>query len=199
MINKQFLDAGLRLSTGRIVDARFINAPNSAKNKEHQRDPEMTSGKKGNVWHFGMKIHIATDTVVGIAMNAVYGPANEHDIVRARELIPQETEAVYGDAGCLGMDQARGVPDRQRIGEPKLQDQRPSGAAEGAFVGRHPSQDRAPQVQSALQGRTHVRSHQASDGVPEDPLPRHREERKPPQHPSWARQSVPVGLLGEEV
>ena len=39
MINKQFLDAGLRLSTGRIVDASFIDAPNSTKNKEHQRDP----------------------------------------------------------------------------------------------------------------------------------------------------------------
>ena len=48
MINKQFLDAGLRLSTGRIVDASFIDAPNSTKNKEHQRDPEMVSGKKGH-------------------------------------------------------------------------------------------------------------------------------------------------------
>ena len=103
-INKQFLEAGLKLSTGRIVDASFIEAPNSTKNKEHKRDPEMASGKKGNVWHFGMKMHIGTDTVVGIAMNAVYGPANEHDIVRAREVIPPETEAVYGDAGYLGME-----------------------------------------------------------------------------------------------
>ena len=50
-INKQFLEAGLKLSTGRIVDASFIEAPNSTKNKEHKRDPEMASGKKGNVWH----------------------------------------------------------------------------------------------------------------------------------------------------
>ena len=78
-INKQFLEAGLKLSTGRIVDASFIEAPNSTKNKEHKRDPEMASGKKGNVWHFGMKMHIGTDTVVGIATNAVYGPANEHE------------------------------------------------------------------------------------------------------------------------
>ena len=36
-------------------------------------------------------------------MTAVYGPANEHDISRARELIPSETEQVYGDAGYVGM------------------------------------------------------------------------------------------------
>lgn len=63
----------------------------------------MSSGKKGNTWHFGMKMHVATDDIIGIVTNAVYGPANEHDISRARELIPSETEQVYGDAGYVGM------------------------------------------------------------------------------------------------
>lgn len=62
----------------------------------------MASGKKGNTWHFGMKMHVATDTIVGIATDVVYGPANEHDISRARELISSDTEEVYGDAGYLG-------------------------------------------------------------------------------------------------
>lgn len=54
-----------------------------------------------------MKMHVATDDIIGIVTNAVYGPANEHDISRARELIPSETEQVYGDAGYVGMGNAR--------------------------------------------------------------------------------------------
>ena len=50
-----------------------------------------------------MKMHVATDDIIGIVTSAVYGPANEHDISRARELIPSETEQVYGDAGYVGM------------------------------------------------------------------------------------------------
>ena len=43
------------------------------------------------------------DDIIGIVTSAVYGPANEHDISRAWELIPSETEQVYGDAGYVGM------------------------------------------------------------------------------------------------
>ena len=102
-VNAGITAAGLGLSKGRIVDASFIEAPSSTKNRDHKRDPEMSSGKKGNTWHFGMKMHVATDDIIGIVTNAVYGPANEHDISRARELIPSETEQVYGDAGYVGM------------------------------------------------------------------------------------------------
>lgn len=66
----------------------------------------MASGKKGNTWHFGMKMHVAADTIVGIATDVVYGPAKELDISRARELklISSDTEDVYGDAGYLGLN-----------------------------------------------------------------------------------------------
>ena len=84
-VNDGITAAGLALSKGRIVDASFIEAPSSTKNRDHKRDPEMSSGKKGNTWHVGMKLH-------------------EHDISRARELIPSETEQVYGDAGYVGME-----------------------------------------------------------------------------------------------
>ena len=53
---------GLILKKGSIVDATIIHAPSSTKNKERKRDPEMTSTKKGNTWHFGMKAHVGTDT-----------------------------------------------------------------------------------------------------------------------------------------
>ena len=120
-INKQFLEAGLKLSTGRIVDASFIEAPNSTKNKEHKRDPEMASGKKGNVWHFGMKMHIGTD-----------GRRDRHERrLRARQRA-RHRQSPRGDPsgdgsrvrrrGIPGHGEARGVPDRQRVGEPRLQD-----------------------------------------------------------------------------
>ena len=52
-VNAGITAAGLVLSKGRIIDASFIEAPSSTKNRDHKRDPEMSSGKKGNTWHFG--------------------------------------------------------------------------------------------------------------------------------------------------
>lgn len=112
-INARISEAGLKLCKGRIVDASFIEAPISTKNRSGKRDTGMASGKKGNTWHFGMKMHVATDTAVGIATDAVYGPANEHDISRARELIPSDTEEVYGDAGCLGLNKREEFQESQ--------------------------------------------------------------------------------------
>ena len=59
-------DQGLILREGTIVDATLIAAPPSTKNEARQRDPEMTSSKKGNQGHFGMKAHIGADTVHGL-------------------------------------------------------------------------------------------------------------------------------------
>ena len=105
IVNAKINAAGLNLVKGRIFYASFIEAPTSTKNKTGTRDPEMPSGKKGNTWHFGMKMHVATDEIIGIAMDVVYGPANEHDITRAREVIADDTRVVYGDAGYVGITQ----------------------------------------------------------------------------------------------
>ena len=48
-------------------------------------------------------MHVAADEIVGVVTDAVYGPANEHDITRARELIHEDTTSVHADAGYLGM------------------------------------------------------------------------------------------------
>ena len=52
--------AGL-LKKGGIVDATIISAPPSTKNRNNACDLEMHRTKKGNRWHFGMKLHIGTD------------------------------------------------------------------------------------------------------------------------------------------
>jgi IS5 family transposase len=44
-----------------LIDATIITAPSSTKNKDKKRDPEMSSTKKTNNFHFGAKVHIGTD------------------------------------------------------------------------------------------------------------------------------------------
>jgi IS5 family transposase len=46
----------LLLKSGTIVDATIIAAPPSTKNATQSRDPEMKQVRKGNQWHFGMKV-----------------------------------------------------------------------------------------------------------------------------------------------
>ena len=54
--------AGVLLKKGTIVDATIISAPSSTGNESNARGPEMHQTRKGNRWHFGMKLHIGTDT-----------------------------------------------------------------------------------------------------------------------------------------
>ena len=46
----------LLLKAGTIVDATILAAPSSTKNATGTRDPEMHQTRKGNQWHFGMKV-----------------------------------------------------------------------------------------------------------------------------------------------
>ena len=66
---------------GTIVDATIIEAPSSTKNKTKERDPEMHSAKKGNQWHFGMKIHAGVCAGSGYVHTITATPANVHDIL----------------------------------------------------------------------------------------------------------------------
>ena len=64
-INAHLASHGLRLWEGMIVDASIIEAPWSTKNRAGERDPEMRQTKKGNEWHFGMKVHTGVDADTG--------------------------------------------------------------------------------------------------------------------------------------
>lgn len=66
-------ERGLVLKSGTIVDATIIAAPSSTKNREGKRDPEMKQTKKGNTWHFGMKVHVGTDALLQGDEEEVYG------------------------------------------------------------------------------------------------------------------------------
>ena len=78
-VGELLLANGMKLSGGTIVDATLIAAPPSTKNQEKSRDPEMHQTKKGNEWHFGMKLHIGADSKTGLVHSASVTAANVHD------------------------------------------------------------------------------------------------------------------------
>ena len=103
-INRHLESQGLRLREGTIVDASIIEAPSSTKNRAGDRDPEMRQTKKGNEWHFGMKVHIGADAETGVVHSVTTTPANVHDVTEAHRLLHGGEKRVWGDAGYQGVD-----------------------------------------------------------------------------------------------
>lgn len=96
-------DKGLLVKSGTIVDATIIAAPPSTKNATKTRDPEMRHTRKGNQWHFGMKVHVGTDRR-GLVHSLVTGPASEADIIRLDELLHGREREVFGDQAYWSED-----------------------------------------------------------------------------------------------
>lgn len=95
---------GKLVSGGTIVDATIVETPNSTKNREKKRDPEMHSTKKNTKWYFGMRVHIGTDPYYGFVHSIISTAANEAEGKVAANLLREDDTVVYGDAGYLKMD-----------------------------------------------------------------------------------------------
>jgi len=108
---KYLSSRNLIVSEGTIVDATIISAPSSTKNKDRQRDPEMKQTKKGNQWHFGMKVHVATDTQ-GRAHSIAVTDASVHDSQLMDELLHGEEIEVYGDKAYAGAQRRGELQDK---------------------------------------------------------------------------------------
>ena len=106
-INAHLESQGLKLREGTIVDATviqaLIHAPASTKNRAGERGPEMHQTKKGNQWHFGMKVHIGVDASTGIVHSVSATAANAHDVTEAHNLLHGGETVVWGDAGYQGV------------------------------------------------------------------------------------------------
>ena len=102
-INRHLESQGLRLQEGTIVDASIIAAPSTTKNRSKERDPEMHQTKKGNEWHFGMKVHIGVDSQTGVVHSVSTTPANVHDVTETPRLLHGGETRVWGDAGYQGV------------------------------------------------------------------------------------------------
>jgi transposase, IS5 family len=86
----------LLLQSGTIVDATIIAAPSSTKNAAQARDPEMKQTRKGNAWHFGMKLHVGTDRK-GRVHSLTATHAAVADITQLPQLLHGEEHVLYAD------------------------------------------------------------------------------------------------------
>ena len=85
------------------MDATIIEAPASTKNRTGQRDPEMRQVKKGNQYHFGMKLHIGVDAKTGLVHSFSTTSANVHDVTEAHRVLHGRESQVWGmlaTSGC---------------------------------------------------------------------------------------------------
>ena len=110
VVNEVLTRRGLMLKVGTVVDATIPSAPNSTKNKDKTRDPEMHSTQKGKQWYFGMKAHSGVDADSGLVHTVRGTAANACDVTQGNSLLHgQETDA-FGDAGHQGIEKR---PDAQ--------------------------------------------------------------------------------------
>ena len=93
----QLAEQGLLLRQGTVVDATLIAAPPSTKNRDRQRGPDMTSTKKGNNYHFGMKAHIGVDADSGLVHTMAITTAKVTDGAMTDALLRGDERVVLGD------------------------------------------------------------------------------------------------------
>lgn len=97
-------ERGVRMSSGTIVDATFIESPSSTKNRGRARDPEAHQAKKGNNWHFGYKAHVGVDAGTGVPHSLSVTAANASDVSQAGALLRPGDEVAWADAGYRGVE-----------------------------------------------------------------------------------------------
>lgn len=116
-VNAHLTERGLLMREGTVVDATIIAAPPSTKNSKGERDPEMHQAKKGEQWHFGMKMHTGVDADSGLVHSVVCTAANEADVAHAHELLHGQETTVGADSGYTGLHKREEIVQAQRDGK----------------------------------------------------------------------------------
>lgn len=101
IVNRQLEQANLSLSEWKLIDATIIKAPSSTKNNQRRRDPDMSSTKKWWNYHFGAKVHIATDTqwiIQDIEVTTAHTPDNQV----FKQFLTETTQYTITDAWYTG-------------------------------------------------------------------------------------------------
>lgn len=112
--NQIFEREGWIMRGGSIVDATIIAAPSSTKNATGTRDPEMHQTKKGNQWYFGMKAHIGADAGTGYVHSVTATAASVHDLDQVADLVRDDDEVTYADAGYQGVEKRPDIAGDER-------------------------------------------------------------------------------------
>lgn len=107
VVNSMLEKKGLLMKEGSIVDATILAAPSSTKNTKQQRDPEMSSTRKGNQWYFGMKAHIGVDSKNGVIHHMVTTAAKTNDRIPFHNLLHGQEKAIFGDKAYSNISDKR--------------------------------------------------------------------------------------------
>ncbi|GAA0384837.1 hypothetical protein GCM10008969_02010 [Pseudomonas veronii subsp. inensis] len=136
ILNSYLGDRGLLLRQGSVVDATIIHAPSSTKNKDGRRVPEMHQKKKGNMYFFGMKVHVGFDAESGLVHGLVGTAANVADMTQVDQLLHGEETYICGDAGCTGVDKRLEHQNRKMIWSIAARPSSYKKQAETSLIGR---------------------------------------------------------------
>jgi IS5 family transposase len=96
-VNLHLAAQGIRITTGTIVDATILHAPNSTKNATGERDPEMHQTRKGKQWFFGLKTHIGVDSKEGVVHSVCTTAASVAD----KHMLPNLLHARCGATAAI--------------------------------------------------------------------------------------------------
>ena len=119
---KLLKENGIICQHGTINDATILHASASHKNKDKKINPEFSSVKKGNQWHFGMKSHVGVDEDSGLVHSAVSTIAKTHDAVVAGECLHGNEKRVRGDAAFLNIENRPNVCEKLQDGSGKFEE-----------------------------------------------------------------------------
>lgn len=110
IVNLHLSDHHLVLKEGTIVDATLLQTAVSKKNEKKERDPEMTSTRKNNVWYFGAKGHIGVQSDGKPLVHSVaFSTAKDSDKRHMTKLFHGEERAIFGDSGYVAQEEKRGA------------------------------------------------------------------------------------------
>lgn len=125
---------GIQVSSGRIVDATFCEAPiqrnspnenrqlkkgrtpkewqGSSRRRLEQKDVDARWGRKHGRYHFGYKLHIAVDKKTKLITGHNVTGANVHDCSVFTELLDEKAKAVLADRGYDKKSLRQNLKDR---------------------------------------------------------------------------------------
>ena len=106
-VNQLLEENGYTVGAGTVVDATIIHAPTSTKNESKARDPEMSSTKKANDRHFGMKAHVGADVQTGLVHSYEATTAKVPDVQVWDELLHGEEKSVWADKGYVSEERRK--------------------------------------------------------------------------------------------
>lgn len=106
--NTYLAEKGLILKSGTIMDATILEAPTSKKNQDKRRDPEMSSTKKNNKWHFGAKGHIGVQAEGKPLVHSIaYTTAKTNDGKVQDQLCHGQEKALFADSAYVSKERKR--------------------------------------------------------------------------------------------